>query len=290
MIRCPSCFATYASTLRACPHCAHAATQVDGVAAWAPEMAVSGEGFKAEYFATLASLEARNFWFRGRNALIVWAMKRYFPQTRSFLEVGCGTGYVLSGIASAFPDAALVGSELYSDALRFAAQRVPRAEFMQMDARRIPYEDEFDAIGAFDVIEHIEQDEQVLGAMVRALRPGGGLLLTVPQHPWLWSVSDDYACHVRRYTARELHAKVRAAGLRVLRSTSFVSFLLPAMLASRRRGSVGRSFDPVDELRIGAAANGALHAVLEAEVAMIRMGLSFPVGGSRLIVAAKPQD
>ena len=110
MIRCPQCSALYASTDSACPSCAHAPAQVNGLAAWAPELAVSGEGFKPEYFASLAQLEAGNFWFRSRNALIVWALRKYFPAARSFLEVGCGTGFVLSGIARAFPEAELTGS------------------------------------------------------------------------------------------------------------------------------------------------------------------------------------
>ncbi len=248
------------------------------------------EGFKPEYFATLAQLESRNFWFRGRNALIVWALGRYAPGMRSFLEVGCGTGYVLAGIANAFPDVRLAGSELFADGLAFAAQRVPRASFLCLDARRIPYRNEFDAIGAFDVIEHIADDEAALRAMARALRPGGVLLVTVPQHPWLWSASDDYARHVRRYAARDLHAKLADAGLRVLRSTSFVSLLLPAMVASRRRTRVGRAFDPVDELRIGPVMNGILGAVLRVEVALIRAGVSWPFGGSRLVVAARPRE
>ncbi len=153
-------------------------------------MAASGGGFKAEYFSSLAQLEARNFWFRGRNALIVWALGKYFPSTRSFLEVGCGTGFVLSGLASAFPQVKLSASELFSDGLRFAAERAPRASFMQMDARRMSFEEELGAVGAFDVLEHIEEDEEVLSAMARALRPGGGMLLTVPQHRWLWSASE----------------------------------------------------------------------------------------------------
>jgi SAM-dependent methyltransferase len=288
MIRCPSCSRLHSSAAASCPGCGFAPPQIGGLKAWAPELALAGGGFKPEYFDTLATLEAGNFWFRSRNALITWALKRYFPDLRSFLEIGCGTGFVLSGVAAAFPRAALAGSEVFSEGLTFASRRVKGADFMQMDGRRIPYEEEFDAVGAFDVIEHIEEDEAVLAAMRRAIRPGGGLLLTVPQHPWLWSASDEYACHVRRYTADEIHAKVSNAGLEILRSTSFVSLLLPAMLLSRRRGQNGKAFDPVDEFRIGRFTNRALEAVLRLELALIRAGISLPAGGSRLIVARRP--
>ena len=50
---------------------------------------------------------------------------------------------------------------------------------------------------AFDVIEHIDEDEMVLTQMYKALQPNGGMILTVPQHPFLWSNQDEFACHVR---------------------------------------------------------------------------------------------
>jgi len=150
-----------------------------------------------------------------------------------FLEVGCGTGFVLSGIASAKPNMSLTGSEIFMAGLSHAVLRVPSAHFMQMDARRVPFIEEFDAIGVFDVLEHIEEDEKVLDQLYKAIKPSGVLLLTVPQHPWLWSASDEYACHVRRYTHSEVRNKILNAGFKIIRSTSFVTSLLPAMVFSR---------------------------------------------------------
>lgn len=287
MIRCPGCSTLYGSQMDTCEHCGFAPPRIDGHVAWAPEMAASAEGFKAEYFEQLAGLEAGNFWFRTRNALVTWALAKYFPSMGSFLEIGCGTGFVLSGVAQAFPDARLVASEVYSAGLYFAAQRVPQATFVQMDARAIPYEDEFDVVGAFDVVEHIAEDEAVLANMRRAVRPGGGVILSVPQHPSLWSASDEYAHHVRRYTAAELHDKVRRAGLEILRSTSFVTLPLPAMMLSRRASQDLSKFDPVAELTVPAPVNAALETALRLEHIAIRAGVSLPVGGSRLVVARR---
>lgn len=239
----------------------------------------------------MASLEAESFWFRARNELILWALCRYCPNVKSFLEIGCGTGFVLSGIAREHPKVKLSGSEIFLEGLPYASQRVPEANLMQMDARKIPFRDEFDAVGAFDVIEHIDEDEAVLAELYRALKPGGLLLLTVPQHPWLWSTTDDYACHVRRYTARELQSKTRDAGFEVIRSTSFVSLLLPIMMLSRlgkkqsRRGDPAT--DPYAELRLSKRINQFLYYVMAAEGKLIRVGLNFPVGGSRLMIARK---
>lgn len=247
-------------------------------------------GFKSEYFAELAKLEAANFWFRARNEIILWAMKKYSPQLNSFLEVGCGTGFVLSAIARNFPGTGLVGSEYFGEGLMVARERVPTAEFLQMDARYMPYRCQFDAIGAFDVLEHIEEDGVVMLQMFEALKPGGSLYITVPQHPWLWSRVDEYACHVRRYSAVELHRKICEAGFVIKRSTSFVSILLPAMSLSRvlKRKQGDAKSDEMSELRINRGVNKIFEWMLNVELLIIRVGASLPWGGSRLVVAEKP--
>jgi SAM-dependent methyltransferase len=72
----------------------------------------------------------------------------------------------------------------------------------------VSYRDEFDTIGAFDVIEHIEDDVGAMREIYRALKPGGGFMIIVPQHMFLWSRVDDLAFHKRRYARRELTAKL----------------------------------------------------------------------------------
>lgn len=247
-------------------------------------------GFKAHYFKELVEVEAGNFWFRGRNQLILWAIGRYHPEMKSFLEIGCGTGFVIAGISKQYPNVKLFGSEYLEEGLVYARQRVPTAEFTQLDARRIPLESELDAIGSFDVLEHITEDEVVLQQMFKALKPGGFAFVTVPQHRWLWSAVDEYACHVRRYGAVELDAKVCAAGFEVVRSTSFVSLLLPAMYISRwfKQGKMDASVDAAAELRVNPILNKIFEFVLRFELALIRVGFSLPAGGSRLLVARKP--
>lgn len=289
MKRCLACNEHYDSQLANCPTCGVGPALIDGFCAYAPEFAHGeGGGFKPVYFSTLACLEDANFWFRSRNQLIFWAIKKHCPDFYSLLEIGCGTGYVLSGIAKAFPASILHGSEIFTAGLGFASSRQPSVNFMQMDARRIPYVSEFDVIGIFDVLEHIEEDEQVLAQIHSALMPHGIMLITVPQHPWLWSATDERACHVRRYTSSDLHRKIEAAGFRILRSTSFVTILLPAMIVSRfLKRKAARKEDARAELAISPWLNSLFFGLLRAELALIRMGLSFPVGGSRLVIAKK---
>ena len=245
-------------------------------------------GFDASRFEALAAVEASHFWFRSRAQLIVWALRKHFPRAGSVLEIGCGTGNVLASIIESALMARVVGSEAHAEGLAFAARRAPGAELLQLDARSIPYCEEFDVVGAFDVIEHIDDDEQVLRGMFAACRRGGGVIITVPQHPWLWSYRDEFARHRRRYRRADLLGKLAAAGFERAWTTSFVTLLLPLMALSRLRQRAPEGFDASGELRIGVAANGVLSAVMAFERRLIEAGLTLGAGGSLLAVAHKP--
>jgi SAM-dependent methyltransferase len=245
-------------------------------------------GFPQASFARLAALEDRNYWFQARNRLIIWALRRHFPDMRSYLEVGCGTGCVLGAVERAFPEVTPLGGEMHAAGLEQAAGRVRRARLLQMNALRIPFRDAFDVVGCFDVLEHVPDDAQVLAQCSLALRDGGGLLLTVPQHRFLWSASDEYAGHVRRYRRAEVLARLAAAGFRPLLATSFVSLLLPAMWAARaRHPRMDERYDPGAELKVGSMTNAVLGGVLRIERALIGLGARFPFGGSLLVAAQK---
>lgn len=288
MKRCLSCQHNFSSSATDCPACGVSPVLEDGFQLYAPDFSKGGGGFKSSYFPELARLEGQNFWFRSRNQLIVWALTKYCKDFQSFLEVGCGTGFVLSGVSREFPGATLLGSEIFTAGLGFAAARLPSVKFIQMDARNIPYRDEFDVIGAFDVLEHIEDDVTVLREIRAALKTDGFLFITVPQHGWLWSPVDEYACHVRRYSASGLHKKLESVGFDIVRSTSFVSLLLPAMLLSRvKQRRAQSSIDPADELKLSGCLNAFLYKVMQAEVGFIKCGVNLPFGGSRLVVAKR---
>jgi SAM-dependent methyltransferase len=243
--------------------------------------------FNPEHFARLFRLEARSFWFRGRSDLIEWALARYFPSAREMLEIGCGTGYVLDRLHRAFPDLALSGTELFAEGLVYARERLgDAASLQQADATQLEFREAFDVIGAFDVIEHIEDDRRVLANLHAALRPDGGVLLTVPQHAWMWSATDVAACHVRRYSRSELRQKLIGAGFEVVRMTSFVSFLLPAMWLARLRKREGMA-EVEAELDLPDLANSIGHATAKLESMLIRHGVDLPAGGSLLAVARK---
>lgn len=147
------------------------------------------------------------------------------------LDMGCGAGrhafelYRRGADVVAFDQD---GDELAAVADMFAAMReageVPDAATagtVQGDALDLPFADgEFDRVVAAEVLEHIPADVEAIAELVRVLRPGGTLAVTVPS--WLpervcWALSDAYheveGGHVRVYSRAELVAKVAATGL-----------------------------------------------------------------------------
>jgi SAM-dependent methyltransferase len=244
------------------------------------------DGFEPDAFSQLSELEAQHFWFRARNQLICSLIRRYAPAATSLFEVGCGTGFVLQGIHGAFPGLRLGGGEPSLAGLEVARQRVPGAQLLQLDAAQLPFDAEWDVVGAFDVLEHLDDDATAIAEIARAVVPSGTVVLTVPQHPWLWSADDEYGRHRRRYRRSELVGRVQAAGLEVVRVTSWMSSLLPLIAISRRRPARGE-FDPAHELRQGRLTRTVLERVLQGEQALIDRGVSFPAGSSLVVVARR---
>lgn len=268
--------------------------EIDGIRCYAPEHALAHTDYPAEGFEVTAAVEARSFWCRSRIRIIKRIIDRFADRSRTLdmLDIGCGIGGIV-GALEGMGGLRLTGSEIYLSGLRYARRRLPGVSFIQLDATRIPFAAQFDIIGAFDVLEHIDADEQVMRSVAKALRPGGLFLITVPQYPWMWSHLDELVHHKRRYTRRELVAKLEAAGYRIEYATSFVSALFPFMVASRLLSKVrSHSTDTRAEFAAEVSLPGPLNAVFDAvmrfDETLIAAGAALPFGGSLLVVARRP--
>jgi SAM-dependent methyltransferase len=284
--RCLECNSTWANRTWICPACGFEPKAIGNFLSFAPEAAVDNADYDPGHFAKLVEIEDNSFWFEGRNRIILWAISRYFPAADSLMEIGVGTGFVLRALCRAMPVARFSATDVHVEGLGFAATRVgPSVDLLQMDARRIPFTGEFDIVCMFDVLEHIEEDDAVLKEVRRMLKPRGGVVITVPQHMFLWGPFDEAGFHKRRYGIHELEQKVRAAGFEVLFKTSFISLLLPLLYISRLRSKRQPNRDLKDDLVLPWGVNGLFRAVLKLEFLLIRLGIRFPMGGSQLLVA-----
>ncbi len=98
----------------------------------------------------------------------------------------------------------------------------------------------FDAAILVSVLEHVEDDTEMLAQLFDLVRPAGALLLFVPALPWLYGALDARVHHVRRYTRAGLSEVIRTAGFQ-LKSISYFDFpgVLPWFVLGRvlRRSS-----------------------------------------------------
>ena len=122
----------------------------------------------------------------------------------------------------------------------------------------------------------------------RALKPGGGLIMTVPRHMFLWSDVDVTAHHKRRYAGAELKEKVNDAGFQLVRQLSFGMLTLPLQYISRRF-LIKKSDKHTDVLEMDQSRfmSGVLETLMDIDQIPIRMGVNYPCGASLLAVAKK---
>jgi SAM-dependent methyltransferase len=144
----------------------------------------------------------------------------------------------------------------------------------------------YDVIGAFDVLEHIQEDQLVLNNLFKATKSNGHLIITVPQHPSLWSSLDERSFHCRRYTRAKLIEKLNISGFEILYTTSFVFLLLPFMYISRKLYQNHKT-DIISEFKISPTTNSILNLVMNLEILLLKLGIDLPFGGSLLVLAKK---
>ena len=289
MKRCVSCGLKIAGDGWRCSACGYEPVVVENFLSFSPESVETGVAeFNDAVYTRMAALEVRSFYFQARRALILWVLRNYFPGMKNYYDLGTGTGWLFAAVMETWPKLEMVGSDLAFDSLRWTSKRLTRpAMLMHCDVNRIPYADEFDVVGAYDVIEHIDDDVQALRSIRNAVKPGGGMILTVPQHMVLWSHLDEIAGHRRRYVGTELADKARQAGFSVALDTSFMASLFLPQYAARRFLAQKQSTEFETEHTLSGPLNGILKGALLAELGAIQAGMRFPFGGMRVVVGMR---
>lgn len=261
---------------------------------YAPELNEISSDYPADAYAGLAEIEARSFWFIWRNRIIQHFFRRHVGTGESkVLEIGCGTGFVMKGLSENFPLYAMHGADIHVAGMEFAQNRLPHAKFFQLDASQMPFTNEFSAVGMFDSLEHISDDEGVIRGVHQALESMGLFLITVPQYQFLWSHEDDLGGHKRRYSRLDLCGKLQRNGFRLLCTTSFVSTLFPLLCVTRLIGRMqSQSKEQVltkagYQLAPPPLLNSLVSLAMGLDYFLIRLGIFLPFGGSLLVVAQK---
>jgi SAM-dependent methyltransferase len=194
------------------------------------------------------------------NAWLRWdVVSRMLPRgARSVLEVGCGQGSVGTRLARRYPG--YLGLEPDARSAAVAVTRlaeVGRGEVRRCLTSELDPQLRFDIVCAFEVIEHIEDDDAALAEWVGRLAPGGSLLISTPADPERYGPIDTVAGHFRRYVPSELADQLRRAGLvdvRVLRYGAPLGFALERarqLVGKRMKAKAAADHASVEELTAG---------------------------------------
>jgi SAM-dependent methyltransferase len=161
----------------------------------------------------------------------------------SVLEIGCGQGALGARLAGT---SAYTGVEPDAASYATAAARIePRGgRVLHGTDADLPDGETFDAVCAFEVLEHIDDDRAALARWASHLRPGGHLVLSVPAFQERFGPMDAFAGHYRRYEPEILKERLAEAGLSTRQLTVYAWPLGYALESVRNR---------IDERKLAAA-------------------------------------
>jgi ubiquinone/menaquinone biosynthesis C-methylase UbiE len=152
-------------------------------------------------------------------------LRRRSRADASLLELGCGSGRILSSVHARDPELRLTGLDLSASQIDLARRSHPAIEFVHGDGEALPFADgSFDYVVFFDYLEHIENPPASLAEMYRVLAPAGQLHFVCPAEAqgiyWLSRkitgrhFKEQTAGHIQQFSRRGLERLVAAAGFR----------------------------------------------------------------------------
>jgi 2-polyprenyl-3-methyl-5-hydroxy-6-metoxy-1,4-benzoquinol methylase len=141
----------------------------------------------------------------------------------NILEVGSGIGTFTEKIINSFPNSHLTLTDISPTYIRDLKEKYSNNKYITVckldlnnktDYENIGYK-KFDSIIATNVLEHVENDEFALVQLFNMLKENGILVILVPCHKFLYNIIDKSVGHFRRYSKKDLEAKVRKTGFTI---------------------------------------------------------------------------
>lgn len=246
---------------------------------------------RANEYREMKVLEKTYWWHVGRNFIIKCFLDKRFSILSSFhnnliLDVGCGTG-------GNFPLLKKYGQVIGIDDSTLALSLVEKQHYKKLIcgiASAMPFDSfSFDCVVLTDVLEHISDNLElvVLSECLRVLKIGGGLIISVPAYPWLWSGHDEVLNHKRRYMMKEIITKIENSGFKIVQSSYAIFFLAPLIIIYRLIQKLFGSQQKTSYVLCPQPVNFFFITLLRFESFLIKKGLSFPMGTSIFVYAVR---
>lgn len=232
-----------------------------------------------------------HFWFKWRfEAFLQQLIELKIPLQSSTLalDVGAGTGVVREQVEGSTSWTVDI-TDLDHGALLSSKKGRGKTFYYDILEKRTDWQEKYDVILLFDVLEHIEKTEGFIEALLFHLKPGGYLFLNVPALPLLFSRYDEVQGHFRRYKVKTLEAEFADAPVKILDTRYWGWMNIPLLLVRRMWLSYFSKNKSDEEVyRRGFSPPGkTVNAVF---LKMMQLELTLPrqnVGGSSILLAAR---
>jgi hypothetical protein len=175
----------------------------------------------------LASLE--HFWVRRRFEVFRKFAGELVPHAREMSEVGCGHGLLQRQMELAY-GREVTGFDLNENGLKHNVSRASRVVCYDLYQKDREFQQRFDLIFLWDVLEHISDEDSFLAALRFHLAKEGKLVFNVPAGEWAFSEYDTAAGHFRRYSAESFFRVMARNGMHVIKWTYWGLPLTPTLL------------------------------------------------------------
>jgi len=192
---------------------------------------VSAFSYPDEVLDNCNEVEGSFFWFTHRNKAISSAIEKFPPIENSIYDIGGGNGHVSLFLMNRGYEIVLVEPSLIGvkNAKKNGVKNIICATIEDINFQK----NSLPACGLFDVLEHIEMDKEILKKLYNIIKKGGKLYITVPAYNSLYSQSDKFAGHFRRYSSNCLQKKLISAGFEIDFATYLFRFMPPIIFLLR---------------------------------------------------------
>jgi len=284
MLVCPKCSGTIQDHKENydCLECGMSYSMRENVLNLVYERMGTGEYKYDDYFNEILKIkeaEDVHFWFKNRNNIILSLFERFVTSEDHCIEIGAGTGCMAQLLIKKGYNLSV--GELHPVGIKLAKEKSINRLY-QFNINENPFRLEFDVVGMFDVLEHIEDDISALRNVHQMLKEKGRLILSVPAHQWLWCKDDEVSRHFRRYELKTLKDLLKSQGFNILYAKNMFVMIIPLLFLRSKLKLYS------NEIKINSLLNIFLDHLCSIENKIInKLKISPSIGGTIFCVAQK---